>query len=520
MRRFLRRVRRVLAIIGAVLGVILLVLGVGFAVTYTGAQQTATDGADFDRPLAVPPLLEPTVGSDGVKRFAVRLQTGQTELLPGKRTDTWGINGSYLGPTLRARKGDKVAVDVRNTLPEATTIHWHGMHLPPEMDGGPHQRIEKDTTWSPAWTVTQPAATLWYHPHLHGVTQDHVYKGLAGMFLLDDDEADRLSLPREYGVDDVPLVLQDKRIDDDGTLQGTPFFVDKVLVGGPVGFVGDKLFVNGTHRPVFTAKTEKVRFRVLNGSNGRHFNLGFADDRRFHLVATDNGLVERPVELDRLLLSPGERAEIVVDVRDADSLVLRNFPVDLGVAFPGNRLAGADDTMDVLKVAVPDGLRSSPALPDRLSTRTLPDPPAGAPERDIQLAGQSYVNGKTMDMSRVDEVMTVGSTEVWKVSADEMPHNLHIHGVTMKVLDVDGAPPPVSDRGPKDTVRLKPGATTRVAVYAPGYADEKHPYMYHCHVLFHEDAGMMAQFLSVEPGREDAVSRTLGDVHSHGEAAN
>jgi FtsP/CotA-like multicopper oxidase with cupredoxin domain len=499
---------------GVVVLVILVVLGSWFFVTYTGAETNQTAGAEYTRPLVIPPLLEPTVDAAGTKRFALKLQTGRTELLPGTKTETWGANGSHLGPTLRARRGDKVAVDVTNTLPETTTLHWHGMHLPPEMDGGPHQMVEPKKTWSPSWTVTQPAASLWYHPHLHGKTESHVYRGLAGMWLLDDDESDRLPLPKQYGVDDIPLVLQDKRMADDGTLEGMPFFVRNVLVGGPVGLVGDKIFVNGTHQPMFAATTTKVRMRVVNGSNGRVYNLGFADDRPFSLIGLDNGLLDKPVSLKRLPVSPGERVEIVADIKPGESAVLRSHPNQLGVPFPGNRLAGGDDTIDLLRISAGDQLAPSAALPERLSARTLADPPAGARVRPMEFFGQSYINNKSMDMSRVDEVVTAGTTEIWDVTTDEMPHSLHLHGSTIKVLDVDGGPPQPWDRGPKDTVNLKPSGRTRIAVYAPEYTSEKHPYMFHCHVLFHEDLGMMGQFLSVKPGREKQVSRELGDAHA------
>ncbi|MFC6566752.1 multicopper oxidase family protein [Actinoplanes utahensis] len=493
------------------------VLGSGAALfmAYSDAEIAKTDGADYTRPLAIPPLLMPTAEADGTKRFRLEMRTGRTELLPGEKTDTWGINGSHLGPTLRAKRGDKVAVDVTNALPETTTLHWHGMHLPPEMDGGPHQTVQPGKTWSPSWEIDQPASTLWYHPHLDGRTEKHVYRGLAGMWLLDDEESERLTLPQRYGVDDIPLILQDKRMNDDGELQGPPILTGKVLAGGPVGLVGDKIFVNGTYQPMFAATTTKVRMRVLNGSNGRTYHLGFADGRRFDLIGVDNGLLEKPAPRTRLPVSPGERVEIVVDVKPEDSVVLRSFPFDLGTPFPGNRIAGGDDTLDLLRIAAGDRLEPSPAVPARLAGSSLPDPPAGARTRTMHLAGQSYINNKTMNMSRVDEVLTAGTTEIWNVTTDEMPHSLHLHGTAITVMDVDGRPPQPWDSGPKDTVFLRPGGRTRIAVHAPKHASERFPYMFHCHVLFHEDRGMMGQFLAVRPGREEQVSRDLKDAHAH-----
>ena len=205
---------------GAVAVVLVGVLGLaGLAAWFWSRADVNTVGElGFTNRLEIPPLLEPGTDRSGRKVFDLRLQRGTTELLTGKPTETWGANGSHLGPTLRASRGDRVTVNVTNDLPETTTIHWHGMHLPAAADGGPHQPIRPGMTWSPTWTIDQPAATLWYHPHPHGATEDHMYRGLAGLFLLDDPEARSLPLPSRYGIDDIPVILQDKRFDTDGSL--------------------------------------------------------------------------------------------------------------------------------------------------------------------------------------------------------------------------------------------------------------------------------------------------------------
>ncbi len=174
--------------------------------------------AEFDRPLAIPALAESHVEKDGTRVFRLAAQEGTIGILEEARTRTWGFNGPYLGPTLRASRGEKVAVEVRNTLPEATTVHWHGMHLPAAMDGGPHELVEPGGTWRPTWKIDQPAATLWYHPHPHGKSEAHLYRGLAGMFILDDANNAATSLPNQYGVDDIPVIIQDKDIGPDGEL--------------------------------------------------------------------------------------------------------------------------------------------------------------------------------------------------------------------------------------------------------------------------------------------------------------
>ncbi len=205
--------------------------------------------------------------------------------MPGKKADTWGVNGSYLGPTVRVSRGDKVALDVVNQLPVTSTLHWHGMKLPAVMDGGPHQMIEAGETWAPHWTIDQPSATTWYHPHLHGKTAQHVYRGLAGMFIIEDEDSKKL--PSDYGVNDIPLIVQDKLFTSDGKLSeddDTTF-----------GLLGDEILVNGTHDPFLEVTASQVRFRLLNGSNARAYHFGFSDGRSFQIVANDAGLLQTPV---------------------------------------------------------------------------------------------------------------------------------------------------------------------------------------------------------------------------------
>jgi suppressor of ftsI len=251
---------------------------------YFGARTSTVGKLGFANELAIPALLQPRQ-EHGRKVFELSLQAGRAELRPGEPAETWGANGAYLGPTLRAARGDRVEVHVRNELPETTTIHWHGMHLPAAADGGPHQLIESGDTWKPSWTIEQPAATLWYNPH--GETADHVYRGVAGLSVLDDPETGRLAVPDEYGVDDIPLVLQDKRLHDDGSLDFSERWIS------PIGRLGDTILVNGTYDPYLEIGDERVRFRLLNASNARIYNIGFADDREFDLIATEGGLLER-----------------------------------------------------------------------------------------------------------------------------------------------------------------------------------------------------------------------------------
>src|SRR5215216_3356300 len=436
-RRRCRLLRRLL--FGALALGLVGVMGLaGLAAWFWSQADTSNVGRlSFANQLKIPPLLEPRLDGAGRKVFDLRLQPGTSELLAGKPTQTWGANGAYLGPTIRATRGDQVAVNVANDLPEATTIHWHGMHLPAAADGGPHQLIQPASTWSPSWTIDQPAATLWYHPHPHGATEDHVYRGVAGLFLLEDPEAGALPLPDRYGIDDIPVIIQDKRFDRDGNLElgQSPF--------SPIGRLGDQLLVNGTHDPHLNISSQRVRLRLLNASTARVYNVGFADDRPFELVGIDGGLLERPHSTTRVRLSPGERAEIVAAFRPGDRVVLCSFPPDLGLDGFQGRFAGADDAFDLLQLRAGPTLTPSPPVPDWLVRHQRLGEAEAATTRRLELNGSSGINDRRMDLGRIDQAVTVGTTEVWEVTnRSGNPHNFHVHGVQFKVSDQTGAGPP------------------------------------------------------------------------------
>lgn len=460
---------------------------------YASADISTVGKVDFTNELAVPPLAESTLSKDGTRVFDLEMRTGQKEFTSGRKTPTWGFNGDYLGPTLRAKRGERVRVNVRNALDEASTVHWHGMHLPAAMDGGPHQMVQPGGSWQPHWTIDQPAATLWYHPHPHGATEKHVQRGLAGMFILDDDQAAELPLPTTYGVDDLPVIVQDVAFD------GAKFDHGPTSLE-TVGFLGDQTMVNGTLAPYQNVRDELVRLRLLNASTARVYTFGFDDDRRFSLIATDGGLLERPTALGRLTLSPGERAEIVVRMNPGERTVLRSHPTPTGI-FLERRLGGNDDSFDVLQLRAATSLRPSPEPPAALAEPETPDGSDAVRERHFDLR-TSGINGRAVKMDRIDATVTRGTSEIWTVrNNDGVAHNFHVHDVQFRVLEVDGRQPPPELRGPKDTVYVPSGRQLRLAMRFDGPADPDTPYMYHCHLLRHEDGGMMGQFVVVEPGQ-------------------
>jgi FtsP/CotA-like multicopper oxidase with cupredoxin domain len=335
-----------------------------------------------------------------------------------------------------------------------------------------------------------------------GETEEHVYRGVAGMFILDDPQARALGLPHEYGVDDIPLIVQDKRLDDDGRLDFSQAAIS------PIGRLGDEILVNGTHDPHLDVSDRLVRLRLLNASTARIYDFGFADDRDFALIATGGGLLDAPRRMNRIQLSPGERAEIVIAVEPGEDVVLRSFEPELGTNAIEGRFSGADDSFDVLEIRAADELRDSPALPGQLV----------APER-LGVAdrvrrfdlGSRDINGREMDMARIDQTVPLGATELWEVeNTSGTPHSLHIHDVRFRILEYGGEPPPPSLSGPKDTVYVPPGETVRLLTSFEDYADPHHPYMFHCHLLEHEDRGMMGQFVVVGDRRPRRSARPSG----------
>ncbi|MGI6877467.1 multicopper oxidase family protein [Microbacterium sp. gxy059] len=470
---------------------------------------SSVEAVDFDEPLAIPPLAESRI-EDGVRVFDLAAEEGRTSFSGLPATATRGYDGGFLGPTLRAARGERIAVRVSNELTDETTVHWHGMHLPAAMDGGPHQPIAPGETWEASWTIDQPAATLWYHPHPHGETENQVHAGLAGLFLLDDEESLAAELPSEYGADDVPVVIQDRDLDvETGELR-----VDGLDGGGgEVGLLGGTIMTNGVVGAFHRVSSDRVRLRLLNGSTARVYDLGFAD-REVDLVATDGGLLPEPVRTGSVRLSPGERAEIVVGMRPGERAMLRSTPPDLGRIAAGFA-AGENDGFDVLELRADDDLRSLPEPSWDAPERRPLDEAAASAHREFELEGRR-INGREMDMTRIDETVSAGATEIWTVRNGEMsPHNFHVHDVQFEVLSIDGDPPPAELAGRKDTIYLEAFRAYRLIMRFDGEADPDAPYMYHCHLLQHEDEGLMGQFVVVEPG-SSAVEGGPGEHDGHG----
>ncbi len=444
-------------------------------------------------------------------QYYLTLQHGQQTFLPGITTATMGANGDLLGPTLFLQKGQQVSIKVENGLGEPTTIHWHGLHVAPENDGGPHTPIAAGEIWNPQFTVMDHAATFWYHPHLHHKTNEHVSKGIAGLIIVRDSLEAALPLPRTYGLDDIPVILQTKELDALGQIVSHTH-QDKLLL------------INGVQNPYVDVPAQWVRFRVLNGSSERSFYIGLDNNLPFYQIASDAALLNRPVSLTRLLLSPGERAELMIDLsqRQGQNLVLKSFAAELpngiyGARFPGmgqgmvlngynpNPLNGQNFDLLTLKVGPPlAGINTT--LPQQLNNLVPISSLQADTSRNFvfmpdmmgpnQLNGSFMINDRHFEMDFINEIVTLDNVEIWELrNQSGISHPFHIHNVPFYILSRNGLLPPENEAGLKDVVLVRPGETVRIITKFTDFADSPIPYMYHCHLLTHEDHGMMGQFL-------------------------
>ncbi len=460
----------------------------------------------------VVPALDRGVRNGNNVTFKLAVQAGKTSFFQGLDTPTIGINQSYLGPVLRAKRGDTVNIQVNNGLNEVTTLHWHGMTLPANMDGGPHQTIQPKQTWLSRFKIRQEAATLWYHSHAMHKTGPQVYHGLAGMFIIDDEGSDKLGLPNDYGVDDIPCIIQDRRFNQDATLSYMSSMPDRMM-----GMQGSIVLVNGVVTPTLVAKESLIRLRLHNGSNARTYNFAFSDGRPFHVIASDCGFLHKPFQTNKVRLAAAERVEILIDLSDKKEVILQSIPSANGGMMPMMQMN--NKTLTIMKIDARQAQTSTRKIPNVLRNSKIDlNPKVVTTTRSFSLemgmggmmggmmnrmgggnrGGMFRINGKSMDIKRIDFQVKANSTEVWEVSnSSMMAHPFHVHNVQFRILDRNGKRPHPSESGLKDVVLVPPGEAVRIIMKFPEYSDAKIPYMYHCHILEHEDQGMMGQFVVV-----------------------
>lgn len=512
--------------------------------------------------LAIPPLLEP----DAQGNIQLAIKQGTSQFVPGKKTTTWGYNGDLLGPAISLKNGQSVNINIVNQLAEDTTVHWHGLEISGEQDGGPQAIIQPGATRKVNFTIDQSEATCWFHPHTHGKTGYQVAMGLAGLVLIKDENSEKHGLPSHWGVDDIPVILQDKRLKDDGQID---YQLD--VMSAAVGWFGDLMLTNGAVYPKHVAPKGWIRLRLLNGCNARSLNISTSDGRKMYVVASDGGLLAEPVALTELPILMGERFEVLIDVSDGHAFDLVTLPVGQ----MGMTIAPFDQPLPVLRIEttltngegkLPSTLAAISAVPSlaglnrrrfhlmmdmRLDMQGMMmlrekygaqamgnmgghgammgnmDHGAmmnsgnmnhgnmsqgnmnhgnmsggmgngghcGTGAGDLDIHNANTINGQVFSMTHPAFDAPMNRQEIWVVSGrgDMMLHPFHVHGTRFRILKENGQAVEPHRQGWKDIVKVE-GQVSEILVEFKHPATKEHPYMAHCHLLEHEDTGMMLGF--------------------------
>ncbi len=441
----------------------------------------------FERPLTIPAVNK---GSASLKA-----QFSNAELLKGRASTTLAYANGVLGPTITANKGDAVNVSLLNGLSEQTNIHWHGLILPENMDGHPRDVASPGSTLNYSLPIIQRAGTYWYHPHPHGLTAKQVFMGLAGMFIVNDQEEASLNLPS--GEFEIPLIIQDKHFEGD-TLDYSPND-DEIMTG----YLGEQILVNGQHAPFVSVATGWYRLRILNGSTARVFNLSLTGGRVLTIIGSDGGLLKSPETVSDIMLAPGERIDVLVDF---SGLAIGTEVYLMSSKFSKYNVQGRQE-FSLLKFQVDKSVASIFTVPATLSNIETLNESQAVKTRTFDIAqmiggegghgtmGRHSINGHVFEMDEVHLTVAAGTTEIWEfdnLSGDEI-HPMHIHGVQFQVLNRIGGRNTLiaSEKGWKDTVLLMPGEKVRLIMTFPEYTGT---FVFHCHNLEHEDDGMMLNY--------------------------
>lgn len=427
----------------------------------------------FQRKLPLPPLVNGNF-KDGVRNFDIEVKSGQWEFIDGKLSKTYGYNGAILGPILVMNQNEPIKVNIKNSLNEETTVHFHGAVVPESADGVFNAEIYPDKTKEVEFNLNQPAATLWYHPHTMHKTAGQVYKGLAGLIYLNDEASKNLNIPKTYGIDDFPIVIQDKEIGQNGELEYKTDAQEKLH-----GKSGGYLLINGIASPFVDIPNGIVRLRVLNGSNATDYKINFGG-AKFYQVASDGGFLSAPVGMSELNLTQGERAEILIDstkLKDKSYMFVNEI-----------KALEMIKSKDGFIKEIPQTLVEIPEINSDLTKLN---------SREFELMSTqngNFINGKLHDMDITDFRVKKGQEEIWEIkngaTMHDMAHSFHIHGAQFRILSRDGKTPPLNEQGFKDTLNIQPNETVKLLVKF----DTTGMMVYHCHNLEHEESGMMGQF--------------------------
>ncbi len=431
----------------------------------------------FAVPLPIPQTLAPTSQDATTDYYTVTEKAANLSVIPGKTTPMWTYNGTWPGPTIKATSGRQVSVHVINNLGFATTTHLHGAHVASSSDGGPVDLLPAGQARDYVYPNNQSARTQWYHDHAKDNTGKNVYMGLAGLYLIGDSQEQALNLPS--GAYDVPLVIQDRTFNADGTLAYAPSSSDY-----RTGLMGDTLFVNGAAQPYFKVSTHKYRLRILNGSNARYYTFSLSNGATMTQIGTEGGLLSKPYAESSITLAPAERADVVVDFGS----------VALGASVTLRNNSGWNGATDIMRFDVTNPVSDTSTVPASMRPFTPLSASAVSVRRTFtieqQRDGMWTFNGNMYDPARVDAYVKLGATEEWTFqNRSGQDHPIHIHDVNFQVVSGGSTSGPNSEW--KETVNVPSWSSVTVRAQFPDFAGI---YMIHCHILEHEDHMLMTQF--------------------------
>ena len=433
--------------------------------------------------LPVPEILDPIEQKKNNIHYHITAQDGTTEYFPGVKSPSKGYNGNLLGPVIRLRKEQDIRITTENKLNQPTTYHWHGLMLSDKADGGPMRVVESGEKTDIHFNVKNEASTCWFHPHTYQISPQQVYQGLAGLIYIEDENSDRLkeNLPHEHGVDDIPLIVQDRYFVEDGV-------VDYDQVSSVDGTRGNQLLLNGALMTKFDTDKRFLRLRILNASNRTNFEFELNNQSQFFQIATDGGFLNYPLGMKSLILGVAERAEIIIDLKNIKEetlyLMVNNFK-----ALEINKVRELRENVDF-------SYRIS--LREDLFNTIYPEEVADFPFHHIIFQGTDErvaVNGRKYKLGRVDETYQKDRYYVWRVvnqkdDIENMPHPFHAHDTQFRILARNGKLPYKNEMGFKDTFLVDKGESVDVLVKFP----DTGVFMHHCHNLEHQEHGMMTHF--------------------------
>lgn len=443
-----------------------------------------SSGKDF--PLAGNALRIPPVIAGGDMVIA---QT-TSQIFSGINTNVFSINNTFPAPTIRLKKGDTFSAQIKNNLTEPTVIHWHGIHAPSAMDGHPKNAIAPGGTFNVSYPIIQRAGTYFYHSHADMNTAKQSYFGMTGMFIIEDDEEKALGLPS--GEFEIPLLIQDKRVDALGQLIYAPTNADMIA-----GWLGDTILINGTPPTAFlnVAQTS-YRFRIVNGSNARIYEIALSDGKQFTIIGNDGGLLESPASVTSAMLAPAERLDIIIDFSGysvGQGVFLKSLPFVTSDG-PGSGSLRQGAEINLLQLNIDRTAPKGNPIPPVLSAITRFNATDAKTTRGFTLSGHQYINFQSFDINRIDNHVPFGDLEQWVITnQSESIHPIHVHGLQFQIVN----PTQPSEGGWKDVVRVESFATVQVLLRFTEYTGI---YLIHCHILEHEDMGMMSNFQVEQAG--------------------